>query len=142
MQATECGLCCVAMILHYYKSYETISELRKDYEIGRDGLKLKHLKSILENKGFHTKVYEAQIEELSSLEFSMILFGDYKHYVVCESIKKKTVNIMDPAIGRIKYTLEEAAEHFSGYLLEIKPTTSFQRWRKRKIGFYWIEEWN
>lgn len=137
LQATECGLCCAAMILHYYKSYETISELRKDYEIGRDGLKLKHLKSILENKGFHTKLYEAKIEDLSSLEFPMILFWDHKHYVVCESIKKKIVNIMDPAIGRIKYTLEEAAEHFSGYLLEIKPTASFQR-KKKEVGTWKI----
>ena len=89
LQATECGLCCAAMILHYYKSYETISELRKDYEIGRDGLKLKHLKSILENKGFHTKLYEAKIEDLSSLEFPMILFGIISIMLYVNLLKRK-----------------------------------------------------
>lgn len=48
LQTTECGLCCAAMILRYYKSYEPLSALRKDFEVGRDGLKLIDIKALLE----------------------------------------------------------------------------------------------
>lgn len=43
-QITECGLGCVAMILRYYKSYETMEDLRKYLEIGRDGSSYKAVK--------------------------------------------------------------------------------------------------
>ena len=38
MQQTEGGLCCIAMLLRYYKSNEPLSEIRQDLSVGRDGL--------------------------------------------------------------------------------------------------------
>ena len=54
---TECGLCSVAMLLGYYGRHVKVSDLRVRYEIGRDGLKLSELNSVLQENGMDTHIY-------------------------------------------------------------------------------------
>ena len=58
MRQTECGLCCIAMILQYYKSYDGIRTIRKDLDVGRDGLKLSVLSRYLKGRGMDTKIFK------------------------------------------------------------------------------------
>lgn len=132
LQATECGLCCAAMILRYYKSYEPLSVLRKDFEVGRDGLKLADVKSLLEEKGFDVKIYNTKLESISKIQNPTILFWDNKHYVVCEKMKSNYMIIVDPAMGRMRFTISEAKEHFSGYILLAVPNDKFNRYTQKR----------
>ena len=50
MQQTECGLCCTAMILRYYKSNEPLSELREYLDAGRDGIRLSQISNYLKGR--------------------------------------------------------------------------------------------
>lgn len=132
LQTTECGLCCAAMILRYYKSYEPLSALRKDFEVGRDGLKLIDIKALLEKRGFDVKIYNTDIESIRKVQTPIILFWDNKHYVVCEGMKKDRITIVDPAMGRTQFTISEAKEHFSGYILSAMPSENFQRCTQKR----------
>lgn len=132
LQSTECGLCCAAMILRYYKSYEPLSALRKDFEVGRDGLKLIDIKALLEKKGFDVKIYNTDIESISKVQTPIILFWDNKHYVICEGLKKDHITIVDPAMGRTQFTISEAKAHFSGYILSAMPNDNFQRCTQKR----------
>ena len=79
LQQTECGLSCVAMILRYYKSNESLKDLREYLEIGRDGSTLLQLKHLLERLNFNTKVYKSSVKGLSNLDLPVILFWDDNH---------------------------------------------------------------
>ena len=47
MQQTECGLCCAGMLMNYYGYDISISSLRAENDIGRDGSSLLQVKNIL-----------------------------------------------------------------------------------------------
>jgi ABC-type bacteriocin/lantibiotic exporter with double-glycine peptidase domain len=126
---TECGLCCISMILKYYKSHETLNDLRAINEPGRDGLTLFQVSEIFKSKGFISKAFKISTEDplqaLLQVRLPCILFWDNNHYVVLEKIKGNTLSIVNPAVGSMKFSLEEFKEHFSSICIEVTPTEKF-----------------
>ena len=102
MQQTECGLCCTAMILRYYKSNEQLAQLREFLDAGRDGLKISQISGYLKERGFETHVYQASMNNLSKLPLPAIIFWNNEHFVVLEEIVGNNYIIVDPAFGRRK----------------------------------------
>ena len=45
MEQSECGLCCLAMVLSYFNSEYTLWELRDRWGGGRDGINLLIIKN-------------------------------------------------------------------------------------------------
>ncbi|GLI84784.1 peptidase C39 [Rossellomorea marisflavi] len=125
MQQTECGLCCAAMILRYYKSYESLSSLRSIMEVGRDGLSLSKVKRLLELKGFSSAAYRTSIEGLLQINTPSILHWDDNHFVVLDKVKKNHFLIVDPAVGRKKISYAELEKHFTGIVLIPVPNEDF-----------------
>lgn len=125
MRQTECGLCCVAMLIRYYKSNESISSIRKDLESGRDGLKLAHLCEYLRNKGMEVHVFCAGTEKLDQFKLPAIIFWNNEHYVVIEKIREQNVQIIDPAFGRIKVPYDEFIDNYSKIIMTVEPTKEF-----------------
>ena len=126
---TECGLCCISMILKYYRSHETLNDLREINEPGRDGLTLFQVSEIFKSKGFLSKAFKISREEtlrdLLQVKLPCILFWDNNHYVVLERIKGNTFFVVNPAIGSMKFSLEEFKKHFSSICIEVTPTEKF-----------------
>lgn len=129
---TECGMCCVAMILRYYGNHESLNVLRDFFEVGRDGLSVKTLKDALITYGFESKIFKAPTEALKLLESPSIVFWDDVHYIVLEKIVNDNVYIVDPATGRKKLSLDEFNEKYSGIVLTADVTENFQRRKKEK----------
>ncbi|RIN36940.1 peptidase domain-containing ABC transporter [Staphylococcus succinus] len=126
LQQTECGLCCSNMIINYYGNKENIFNLRKEFEVGRDGLNLSQIKEIFKQRNFDSKIYKANLQGLMQLTLPAILLWENKHFVVLEKFSKKDVTIVDPAEGRKKVTLLEFENKFSDFVLEVKPSDDFQ----------------
>ncbi len=125
MRQTECGLCCVAMIMQYYKSYDGIHKIRDSLEVGRDGLKISLLAKYMKSRKLDTKVFRANAEALSQLELPAIIFWHNEHFVVLEKIDEKNAIIVDPAFGRRKIKYSEFCENYSEIILIAKPTAKF-----------------
>lgn len=125
MQQTECGLCCTAMILNYYKSNEAFYQLRKYLEAGRDGLKVSQISNYLKERGFETHIYKASINNLSKLQLPAIIFWNNEHFVILEKVSRKSFIIVDPAFGRRHLTYDDFKEEYSNIILTIKPTDEF-----------------
>ncbi|WP_426984634.1 peptidase domain-containing ABC transporter [Brevibacillus borstelensis] len=134
MQQTECGLCCMAMVAGRYGSHHTLHELRDLSGCGRDGMTLFHMRQLSENLGFDAKVYRAGAAELPHVRLPAIAFWSDNHYVVIDQIKDRHVNIIDPAIGRKKLSIEAFLENYSGIVLEMIPT---ERIRPKKKPPVW-----
>jgi ABC-type bacteriocin/lantibiotic exporter with double-glycine peptidase domain len=111
LQQTECGLSCVAMILRYYKSNESLKDLREYLEIGRDGSTMLQLKHMLEGLNFNTKVYKSSARGLSQVDLPAILFWEENHFVVLENYNKYA-KILDP-IWKEKNSISEFEELYS-----------------------------
>lgn len=125
MQQTECGLCCTAMILRYYKSNEKLAQLREYLDAGRDGLKISQISGYLKERGFETHVYQASMNNLSKLPLPAIIFWNNEHFVVLEEIIGNNYIIIDPAFGRRKIHQEEFNKEYSKIVLTIQPTEDF-----------------
>ena len=125
MQQTECGLCCTAMILRYYKSNEKLAQLREYLDAGRDGLKISQISGYLKERGVETHVYQASMNNLSKLPLPAIIFWNNEHFVVLEEIIGNNYIIIDPAFGRRKIHQEEFNKEYSKIVLTIQPTEDF-----------------
>lgn len=132
MRQTECGLCCVAMIMHYYKSYDGIHRIRKNLEVGRDGLKISLLAKYMNNIGLDTKVYKTDVEALKGLELPAIIFWNNNHFVVLEKIENNGITIVDPSYGRRKMKILEFIKNYSNIILTIKPTEKFTPFKEKR----------
>lgn len=132
MRQTECGLCCVAMIMQYYKSYDGIRKIRESLEVGRDGLKISLLAKYMKSRGMDTKVYRANAEALLQLELPAIIFWHNEHFVVLEKIEGKSVTIVDPAFGRRKLKYSEFCENYSDIILIVRPTEKFKPYKEKR----------
>lgn len=134
MQQTECGLCCIAMILKYYRSNETLGNIRDELEVGRDGLKLFHMERFFRQKGMDTNISTVSIDELIQIKLPAIILWEQEQYVILESINKKQAVIIDPAYGKIKKTYEEFKEEYSNVVMTVSPTKMFVPEKKK----HWI----
>ncbi|WP_455931436.1 peptidase domain-containing ABC transporter [Priestia aryabhattai] len=134
-QKTECGLSCVCMIQNYYNYEVSMSDLRKDLEVGRDGSTFVQLDYLLQKHNFSTKAYKIPAKEIETLTTPSIILWDNNHFVVYEGKKQNRMIIVDPKIGRLQYTFEEFSEHFCEYVLVPKPGDSFKTYKKKSSPF-------
>lgn len=123
---SECGTCCVLMLLRYYGSKESMKEVQDELDAGRDGVSIKQIKNYFLQKKMDVKIYEAHsIKSISQVKLPCIIYWNNNHYVVLEKIKKDKYEIIDPAEGRMRLTEKEFIESFSNIIVQVQPTTEF-----------------
>lgn len=124
--STECGLCCASMILSYHRSTESLVSLRKEFDVGRDGLSVRDIRAVLESRGLAVKTFHANLAGLRDVRLPVIAFWGANHFVVVERISGGTVTVLDPARGRVTLTVEEFEAGFAGIIILATPTDAFQ----------------
>lgn len=141
MQQTECGLCCLAMVLQYYKSQETLTEIREELDVGRDGLKLSQMYTYAKNRKLFSKVFSCGMSGLKELPLPAIIFWNNQHYVILEKITDHKITIVDPATGRVAMSYEDFAEGYSNVVMIVVPTEDFEvKKEKRHIWNHVLKE--
>lgn len=131
MQQTECGLCCIAMLLRYYRSNESLSSIRNELSVGRDGLQISDLHDYLKKRHFETHIYRVSTEHLTELPLPAIAYWQKKQFVIIERITKKQITIVDPAFGRLSMSLDDFNAAYSGVIMTAEPTAHFHPCRKK-----------
>lgn len=137
MTEIECGLCSCLSVMHYYKNKETIYELRRECERGRDGYSFKNLRDFFEKRDFEVNSFRVNdLNKIGKNNLPCIAFWDSDHFVVLYKIKRNNVYIMNPACGYEKLSIEDANEHFSNAIMIAKPKENY-RPRKKQIPSPW-----
>ncbi|WP_237049404.1 cysteine peptidase family C39 domain-containing protein [Lentibacillus amyloliquefaciens] len=139
MQQTECGLCCMAMLMSYYKSSISLYDMREIAGSGRDGTTLKQLSNLANHLNFGANWYKVAHDRLHELDNPSILFWDDRHYVVLEKVTKSAFIIVDPAMGRQKLRNDQFIESYTGYLLAITPNENFKRKKAKSVWMPFIK---
>jgi len=135
MEQSECGICCLAMVLSYYKAEVPLHELRDLGGAGRDGVNLLTLKKIAGTYGLDGIGRRIAWDQLQEVRTPAILHWEQHHFVVLEKMKRGKAVILDPAVGRITVDAEQLREKYSGVCLQLVPT---ERLVRRKSRSAWL----
>jgi len=124
-EATECGLCCLAMIADYLGYRTDLASLRLQFAISRKGASLGSLIKIARALKLYPRAVKLDVGAISKLSLPCVIHWNMDHFVVLTSVSTREAIIHDPAIGRRAVPLEEFGKYFTGVALELKPAHDF-----------------
>ena len=127
MSAVECGAACLAMILSYFGRKTTVSEVRNRCQIGRDGLSALDLVKAARSYGLRVRADSLQEDDLRLVTVPAIVHWEFNHFLIVERISDHWVEVVDPAVGRRRLTLEAFWNGFTGIVLMLEPGVQFER---------------
>lgn len=125
MEAVECGVASLSMILAYYGRYETLETLRIDCGVSRDGVKAGNIARTARLYGLESQGFVCTVDKLKEMEMPVIIHWDFSHFVVLEGFKNDKVYLCDPASGQRVITTEELEQMFTGVVIESRPGPEF-----------------
>ena len=139
MEALECGAACLAMILAYYHKWVPLDQVRVHCGVSRDGSNAMNMVKAAEHYGLQYKAYMYNLEKLKNKgKFPAIIFWNLNHFVVLTGFQKDMALINDPAQGRIRVSMSEFEQAFSGFYLECTPGEDFIADGRKKSAFDYL----
>jgi ATP-binding cassette, subfamily B, bacterial len=123
----ECGAACLAMLLSYYGRKTTISEIREQCGIGRDGLSALGIVKSARKYGMRVKAVTLEENDFRFVALPAIVHWEFNHFLVVERWSSTFVDVVDPASGRKRMTAQEFDEGFTGVVIMLEPGVQFSR---------------
>ncbi|HVZ33075.1 MAG TPA: cysteine peptidase family C39 domain-containing protein, partial [Polyangiaceae bacterium] len=139
LEAAECGVACLAMILDLHGASIPLDELRSHCGTSRDGNSALQILQAAKRLGMIGRGLKLTLEQLAAVKTPLILHWNMNHFVVFERFSNGHAMIVDPASGRIQADLDQVNRCFSGVALQLAPGPHFTK-RARKsesVRRYW-----
>jgi len=127
LSAVECGAACLAMILRYYGSKISIAEIRQRYGVGRDGLSALSIVTAAQEYGLQVRAFSLQTPDLRAVRLPAIVYWESNHFLIIERWSDHYVDVVDPAQGYRRMTIEEFSAGFCGVVIILAPSEHFVR---------------
>ena len=129
--ATDCAAACLAMVCLHYKKETTITRLRDLMGTDLKGTNLVGLSKCAKELGFMTQAVKVDEEGFKSKYTlpaiaNIVTKEGMTHFVVVYKVKKRYVIVGDPASDLEKVPMDEFLEQFTGNMLILMPTDSFE----------------
>ncbi|HYD38546.1 MAG TPA: peptidase domain-containing ABC transporter, partial [Allosphingosinicella sp.] len=130
-ETTECGLACLAMIASYYGHHLDLNDARHRFHISSKGTSLKHVVQFARAIGLAARALRVEPDHLGQIQCPAILHIDMTHFVVLKEMRGRDAIVHDPAVGPRRLGADQIERRFTGVVLELAPTATFER---RKAG--------
>lgn len=132
----DCGAACISMICKYYKSYTSITEIRKISGTDRNGTFLRGIITACNLLGLEAKACKGDKSILNKkFPTPFIAHVQYQagwnHFIVVYKISQNSIYVADPIGQKVKYTINEFLKIWSGYIVLISPTQNFKIQKKK-----------
>lgn len=136
----DCGAACLSTICKTYKLRLQISKLRDIAGTDSYGTNVYGLVKAAESLGFTAKAIKGVRDDLLKpfplpAIANLITSEGIAHYVVVHKISKRKVIIADPAKGIKKIPLDKFASEWTGNLVVLKPSLTFEKANETKGTF-------
>jgi len=132
LSATECGAACLAMVLGYLGKDVPVEETRERCGVSRDGVSALDILQAASLYGLRGRGVKVELDDLEFLTIGAILHWEFRHFVVFERLRRRSVDIVDPASGRRRVPIEEFRRAFTGVAVLLDPTDMFEPESQRK----------
>lgn len=126
MALTDCGAACLAMVLAYHGKQVPLDELRQMTGTNRDGVDALAVTQAAQQYGLRARGVAADLDDLEHLPPATILHWEFTHFVVFERLWRKGVQVMDPAMGRRRLSMEVFRRSYTGVAIMFEPGEDFQ----------------
>jgi ATP-binding cassette subfamily B protein len=119
--AMDCGPACLKMVAGFYKMTFSLESLRKKCFITREGVSFLGLSEAADSLGFRTIGVKIPFEILTgNVPLPCIVHWRQKHFIVVYKIKKDKIWAADPAVGLVKFSLEEFMRNWASTVIDGK----------------------
>jgi len=130
-EVAECGYACLAMVLTHLGRAIEIRELQAFRPISANGLTLMDLYDVAVEFGLAVEAYRFDAGDVQDIKRGSILHFGGAHFVVFEKCARGYVQVIDPASGRRRISMDTFVANVSGYLLECAATPDMPRVRSK-----------
>jgi ATP-binding cassette subfamily B protein len=121
LTSTDCGAACLAMTLAYYGRAVKLADVRDFMGTGRDGTTPAAMDRAADHFGLRMRLVRAELGSLADLPAGTILHWDFSHYVVLERVRRRSVLVVDPAVGRRELPMKLVSKAFTGVAILFEP---------------------
>jgi ABC-type bacteriocin/lantibiotic exporter with double-glycine peptidase domain len=125
MEAADCGAACLAMVLGYYGKSVSLDRVRTAAGTNR-GTDALGIVRAAEQFGMRGRGVQLELPDLHFLPSGTILHWGFNHFVVLDRVRRKWVDIVDPAYGRRKVPMDRFRRYFTGVALLFEPNEEFE----------------
>lgn len=127
----DCGAACLASIAAFYGVKVSLAGIRMACGCTPEGISIQGLIDGATKAGFKARGYRSKEKDTTPLKcleapfIAHITDSDgYYHFIVVYCTKGDTMQIMDPASGRMeKISIEKFVSQWTGYIITIEPDT-------------------
>jgi ABC-type bacteriocin/lantibiotic exporter with double-glycine peptidase domain len=123
--ASDCGAACLTMVLAYHGKDVRLDEVREVLGVGRDGATARAILEAARWYGLRSRGISLEVEDLDYLPAGSILHWEFRHFVIFERLGPGWIDLVDPAVGRRRVSLEQFRQSFTGVALLLEPGDTF-----------------
>lgn len=127
MEAAECGVASLRMVLAHYGRWVPLDELREAAGVSRDGVKASNVLKTARTYGMTAKGLRQDPDDIRAGHLPAIVFWNFNHFVVVEGYAPGRWFLKDPGVGSRTVTDEEFDRSFTGVVLHLEPGPDFER---------------
>jgi ATP-binding cassette subfamily B protein len=138
MDASECGVACLTMVLNCFGRKTHLTECCRFFDAGRDGVTAKTIANAARDFGLRVKAYSASPHDFQHIQLPAIIHWNFNHFVVVEKWSSKKVVIVDPSAGRRQLMPDEFDSGFTGVVLTFEPGVRFEYGDTEKTKNSWF----
>ena len=114
------------MVLAYHGKQVPLNELRQVTGTSRDGVDALAVTKAAHRYGLAARGVAVDLDDLERLPPATILHWEFHHFVVFERLWRGGVQVMDPALGRRRLSMEVFRRSFTGVAITCEPDENFQ----------------
>jgi ATP-binding cassette subfamily B protein len=126
MALADCGAASLAMVLAYHGKHVPLDELRQMTGTNRDGVDALAMTQAAQRYGLRARGVAADLDDLEQLPPATILHWEFAHFVVFERLRRNGVQVMDPALGRRRLSMDVFRRSYTGVAITFEPGEDFQ----------------
>lgn len=114
-RSTNCGPCCMKMLLAYYGEEVTLEQLQQECPVTIAGWTGKNLLDVGRAHGLDMTAYQMDAEELIKQDRPAIVWWLYKHFLIFSGVDENgQVVICNPSKGRYRVSVGTFRSFYSG----------------------------